>query len=262
MATIRVNKTKDYTIMSNIHLRDSRLTLKAKGLLSIMFSLPEDWDYSVQGLVSICMEGQTAIESALNELKTFGYLVITKKFPNETTSKKIEYIYDIFETPQKQEGDFQGVENQGVENHPLAPLARLNIKESITKDKEKPITINSNCQKETKKPELIEEIFKEFSFTEREKGAIRVWLRYKKEKKQTYAETGLRVLLKKISQWHNDKGEEFVIRSIEQSIASNYTGLFEYKENNQKTSSKNIKLNEYGVRADYDEKFVRELDIY
>lgn len=119
MAVFRINKTSDYTVMSNTHLRDKSISLKAKGLLSLMFSLPPTWDYSVDGLCSICKEEKTAIESALKELKKSGYLIVTKKLPNETASGRFEYVYDIFENPQKQEGEKQGVEKQGVEILPI-----------------------------------------------------------------------------------------------------------------------------------------------
>ena len=119
MAVFRINKTSDYTVMSNTHLRDKSISLKAKGLLSLMFSLPPTWDYSVDGLCSICKEEKTAIESALKELKKSGYLIVTKKLPNETTSGRFEYVYDIFENPQRQEGEKQGVEKQGVEILPI-----------------------------------------------------------------------------------------------------------------------------------------------
>ena len=69
MAIIRVEKQKNYTVMSNHHLQDGNLSLKAKGLLSMMLSLPEDWVYSVEGLVSLCKEGRDAVRSALAELE-------------------------------------------------------------------------------------------------------------------------------------------------------------------------------------------------
>ena len=119
MAILRINKTKDYTTMSNYHFKDKRLSLKAKGLLSEMLSLPENWDYSIAGLVAINKEEETSIKSTLNELKQFNYLVVTKLMPNETDSGRYEYVYDIYEMPKKQEGDFLGVEIQGVENHGL-----------------------------------------------------------------------------------------------------------------------------------------------
>ena len=70
MATFKINKNRDFTIMSNFHLRDKNLSLKAKGLLSFMLSLPDDWDYSLKGLVSICKENKDAIRASLNELKS------------------------------------------------------------------------------------------------------------------------------------------------------------------------------------------------
>lgn len=118
MAVIRVNKTADYTIMGNSHLREKEMSLKAKGLMSLMLSLPNDWDYSVAGLVSICKESDSSIKSALDELKKYGYLVITKKMPNQTDSGKIEYEYNIFEYPQGKEPERIQVENEAVEIKP------------------------------------------------------------------------------------------------------------------------------------------------
>lgn len=114
MAVFRVEKTRDYTIMSNHHFREKNMSLKAKGLLSLMLSLPEKWDYSIAGLVAICKENETSIKTALDELKEFGYLQVIKKMPNETKSGRIEYEYIVYE--QKQEVQKQGVENLGVEN--------------------------------------------------------------------------------------------------------------------------------------------------
>ena len=150
MATFRVNKTSDYTVISNYHLREEGMSLKAKGLLTLMLSLPEDWDYSISGLASICAENETAIKTGLKELKKFGYLRISKIFPSkERGNKKIEYIYEIFEKPlgedkrqkeqeiEKQPLEKQKVENQGVENLPLESQAvenqgQLNTKELNT----------------------------------------------------------------------------------------------------------------------------------
>jgi len=150
MATFRVNKTSDYTVISNYHLREKGMSLKAKGLLTLMLSLPENWDYSISGLASICAENETAIKTGLNELKKFGYLRISKIFPNKKHgNKKIEYVYEIFEKPLKEDKrqkeqkteeqtlESQVVENQGVENLPLESQAvenqgQLNTKELNT----------------------------------------------------------------------------------------------------------------------------------
>ena len=74
MAVFRVEKTKDFTIMCNHHLRNTELSLKAKGLLSLMLSLPEDWDYTTKGLAHICKDGVDSITTALKELERTGYL--------------------------------------------------------------------------------------------------------------------------------------------------------------------------------------------
>lgn len=119
MAVFRIAKTRDYTVMSNAHFKERGMSLKAKGLLSLMLSLPDEWDYSIGGLVAICKENEAAVKSTLAELKKLGYLSITKRLPNETASGRIEYVYNIFEHPQKQEGEKQGVENQPLEIQPL-----------------------------------------------------------------------------------------------------------------------------------------------
>mgnify|MGYP000069648432 CR=1 FL=1 len=69
MAVFRIERTRDYTVMSNHHLRNANLSLKAKGLLSMMLSLPEDWNYTTRGLAKICKEGVDAIGAALRELE-------------------------------------------------------------------------------------------------------------------------------------------------------------------------------------------------
>lgn len=69
MAVFRIERTKDYTVMSNHHLRNHELSLKAKGLLSMMLSLPDDWNYTTRGLAKICKEGVDAIGSALRSWK-------------------------------------------------------------------------------------------------------------------------------------------------------------------------------------------------
>lgn len=133
MAIFRVNKNKDYAVMSKYHLKEKEMSLKAKGLLSQMLSLPNEWDYSISGLVAINKENESAIKSTLSELKDFGYLKITKLLPNITTSGRIEYIYDIYEKP-IQEGEKQEVENQPVEFQPVENHTQLNNKELSNKE--------------------------------------------------------------------------------------------------------------------------------
>ena len=75
MAVFRIERTRDYTVMSNHHLKDTALSLKAKGLLSMMLSLPDEWNYTTRGLAAICKEGVDAIGGALRELEKAGYIV-------------------------------------------------------------------------------------------------------------------------------------------------------------------------------------------
>ena len=75
MAVFRIEKTRDYTVMSNHHLRNTNLSLKAKGLLSLMLSLPEEWDYTTKGLARICKDGVDSICAGVRELEEQGYVI-------------------------------------------------------------------------------------------------------------------------------------------------------------------------------------------
>lgn len=111
--------------MSNYHLRDNTLSLKGKGLLSVMLSLPPGWDYSIVGLASILKENITAVKSALNELKDTGYLKVTKLYANQTSSGHIEYVYDVYEEPQLK-GKIQPIENLCLEPQHIEPNMEIN----------------------------------------------------------------------------------------------------------------------------------------
>ena len=97
MAVFRIEKTRDYTVMSNHHLRNAGLSLKSKGLLSMMLSLPEDWNYTTRGLAKICKEGTDSIGSALKELERAGYIVRNRL--RDSKGKIVDVEYVIYETP-------------------------------------------------------------------------------------------------------------------------------------------------------------------
>ena len=97
MAVFRIEKTRDYTVMSNHHLRNAGLSLKSKGLLSMMLSLPEDWNYTTRGLAKICKEGTDSIGSALKELERAGYIVRNRI--RDSKGKIVDVEYVIYETP-------------------------------------------------------------------------------------------------------------------------------------------------------------------
>ena len=101
MAIIKVNKTKNYTTISNFHLREKDMSLKAKGLLSLMLSLPEDWDYSVVGLAKLSKDGKDSVTNTLIELERFGYVKRTQCLNDKNQFDG--YDYDIYEEPQFEE---------------------------------------------------------------------------------------------------------------------------------------------------------------
>ena len=98
MAVMRVEKNSNYTIMANYHLRDKNLSLKSKGLLSVMLSLPSDWDYTLAGLTRISKEGIDAIRAAVVELEKAGYIIRSRRRNEKGQLADIEYT--IYETPQ------------------------------------------------------------------------------------------------------------------------------------------------------------------
>ena len=103
MAVFRIERTRDYTVMSNHHLRDKALSLKSKGLLSMMLSLPEDWNYTTRGLAKICKEGVDAIGGALRELEAAGYIVRHQMRDRQGRISDTEYV--IYEQPQPKAPD-------------------------------------------------------------------------------------------------------------------------------------------------------------
>lgn len=150
IAVIRVIKNKNYTVMSNTHLKDKRLSLKAIGLLSIVLSLPDDWHYTVNGLVGIVKDGERAVNGALSELKENGYLRIEKLYPNKDGRSKIEYQYIFSETPQDPQNVplEQDIQNVGLHNVGLQDVCLQNV--GTYKYTNKPNTNNKNTNKQSK----------------------------------------------------------------------------------------------------------------
>ena len=137
MAVFRIERTRDYTVMSNHHLRNGKLSLKAKGLLSMMLSLPEDWNYTTRGLAAICKEGVDAIGGALRELETAGYIVRHQLRDKQGRISDTEYV--IYEQPQPKNPDTPQPDtaspdtgNPDMEKPDTEKPAELNIEKSNT----------------------------------------------------------------------------------------------------------------------------------
>ena len=114
MAVFRVERNKGYTVMSNHHLRNKELSLKAKGLLSQMLSLPEDWDYTLKGLSLINREKIDAIREAIKELERAGYIVRSRERDEKGRLRGADYV--IFEQPQPPTPDLPTLENPTLDN--------------------------------------------------------------------------------------------------------------------------------------------------
>ena len=137
MAVFRIERTRDYTVMSNHHLRDKALSLKSKGLLSMMLSLPEDWNYTTRGLAKICKEGVDAIGGALRELEAAGYIVRHQLRDRQGRISDTEYV--IYEQPQPKAPDTPqpdtaspDTENPYLDKPNTEKPAELNIEKSKT----------------------------------------------------------------------------------------------------------------------------------
>lgn len=158
MTTIfRVEKNANYVVMSNHHLRNKEMSLKSKGLLSLILALPPEWNYSLSGLCAICKESQTAMRSALKELETHKYL-IRKRQKNDLG--QFEYEYIVYEIPyvENQYTEKQHTQKEHTENR------RQISKEELNTDK---LNIDEESKEKNKKeiddiliqvgnPELIE----------------------------------------------------------------------------------------------------------
>ncbi len=97
MARFNVERVQGYTIMSNYHLRDNRLSMKAKGLMSVMLSLPPEWDYSLRGLTAICRECQSSIAAMVRELEECGYI---ERYQERGADGKLGgAVYNLYEKP-------------------------------------------------------------------------------------------------------------------------------------------------------------------
>ncbi len=159
MAVFRVERTNNYTVMSNYHLRDKSLSLKAKGLLSLMLSLPEDWDYTLTGLARISLEGKDAIRAAVVELEKAGYIQRSQTTGRDGKFSNNEYI--IRERPIAENPSPEGPSSEepspeepsSEEPSPEEPSSDQPLSENPTTEKpspEKPTQINIDSRNKEK----------------------------------------------------------------------------------------------------------------
>ena len=138
MAIIRTHKSGNYTVMSNFHLNDNKMSLKAKGLLSFMLSKPDNWDFSVRGLQSQLKEGRDSVASTLRELINFKY-VVREQVRSKGTFDDI--VYHIYESPCTENPD---TDNSNTEKPNTETPPQVNTKESKDCNKVKTKEIENN----------------------------------------------------------------------------------------------------------------------
>ena len=158
MAIIRVDKRSNYTVVDNTFIRDMNLSLKAKGLMLMMLSLPPEWDYSVAGLSAICKEGMTAIRGALKELEECGYLRRERR-----NSEKGYFVYEyiLSEIPQPYNGNLHTVEEHAEDTY--TDNTHTENRTQLSKDVLNKEELNKDNLEREKKTDEISEILSEIS---------------------------------------------------------------------------------------------------
>jgi len=229
VAVFKVNKTEDYTVMANSHFRNHKISLKAKGLLSLMLSLPDDWDYSLEGLATLCSDGLSSVKTTLKELEKLGYVEVVKMMPGTTKSGRIEYEYNIYEIPkqeyEKQEVEILPLEIQPLEIQPTENRRQLNTNKSNTN--------KSNNSASAEAQELFERLWKLYP---RKKGKSAVKLSTKK-KLLKVGEEKLTQAIERYSREVEGKDEQYILMG-----STFFNGRYEdYLEEPE------VKKNKYGI---------------
>ena len=178
MAVCRVEKNTNYTVMSNYHLADPRLSLKAVGLLSKMLSLPENWDYTIRGLTCICKEGRDAIQKAIVELEEAGYIIRSQRHDENGKFSGNEYV--IHELPST---DFPLTDFPLTENPPQLNTKLINYLNNTppivppTGEGQAPTRKRQRKPKEAPdwKPERFEKFWEAYPKHKSKQAAIRAW---------------------------------------------------------------------------------------
>jgi hypothetical protein len=183
---IRVEKNREYVVMNNKFLRNKQMSLKAKGLLALCLSLPEDWDYSINGLVSITKESITAVRNAMKELEELGYMKINK-LQNEKGHFHYEYV--IYETPH--------IENLHVDNADMENLVVENL------------VVDNQLQQSIENKVSNKKVFNKDLYI-KEHASAAIWsplndyLEMRKEIGAELTERGLKLLLKRLDKLTNN----------------------------------------------------------
>lgn len=269
MATHRIHKTKDFTVMSNVHLRDMNLSLKAKGLLSIMLSLPENWDYSTNGLIAIVKDGEATVRTSMKELEANGYL--NREAMRGKNGRIIDWVYHIYEVPQMSSNkpEKPHVENQHVESPHVGNQGQLNTyksntKESITEEWKKEsasaddpfIEETKDGKKRVKRAANFDTLLDECAGNYMEEGRIREllgeWLKVRKAKRAAMTDTAITLNLNKLDRLAQESGMS-VPQYLEEVIARGWAAFFPIREYGKPQAKKSPQSGSQWTQAQIDE---------
>lgn len=228
MAVIRTIKNENYTTMCNTHLRDKNLSLKAKGLLSMMLSLPDKWRYSVKGLEGICKESKNTINSVLNELEDNNYLVRRRRYCNGKIS---EWEYIIFENNENHDEELlhlknEDIENKDIENKDIENRDAYKItKELNTKE------LNTNEYKEKNiKKENINSVITEYTKNKDLQDALHGFVEMRNKARKPLTVRAMKLSLSKLNELALDDVTKIAI--VNQSIVHSWLTFYKLQNNN------------------------------
>lgn len=229
MAVIRVNNTKGFTVMSNYHFQDKEISLKAKGLLGLMLSLPSNWDYSVNGLVAIVKENKAAVQTALKELEEHKYLKRTRV---QDETGRFDYIYDIYEKPydklpctENRCTDIQCTEVQCTENQPQINTNKQNTNKQSTKE------LNTNEYKEKNiKKESVNSVISEYTENKELQDALHGFVEMRTKARKPLTVRAMKLSLNVLDNLAVDDVTKIAI--VNQSIVHTWSTFYKLQNNN------------------------------
>lgn len=244
MSVFRVNKNANYTVLSNYHFREKGMSLKAKGLLSLMLSLPENWDYSAAGLVTLSKDGKDSVNAALKELEKFGYLRRSQAV--DENGKFRGYNYEIFEQPIQQpkeaipKTDKPFAENPSTGKPTTENPQELSTNESSTKISNTEIS-NTEEEEERKKetPSSYDAIVNDRIKNDEVKTALFEFIKMRKFIKKPLTNYALTELINKLEGMTADPSEQVEI--LKKSILNNYPDIFPLKEEKKETKTADVR---------------------
>lgn len=229
MPVIRVNNTKGFTVMSNYHFQDKEISLKAKGLLGLMLSLPSNWDYSINGLVAIVKENKAAVQSALKELEEHKYLKRTRV---QDETGRFDYVYDIYEKPydklpwtENRCTDIQCTENPCTENQPQINTNKQSTNKQNTKELNTNNSLKEKCKKET-----VKSIIAEYTESKDLQDALHDFVDMRTKARKPLTVRAMKLSLNELDKLAVDDVTKIAI--VNQSIMHNWLTFYKLQNNN------------------------------